>query len=697
MMNRNVSLSTMRSILSKAILSFTQQLPLAALVAIAIPVVTFLYPLTCAQSIAAQKQKLTPSSTLLIPISPKIDTSYPLANSKPGQQANKTTPAATTSIQESLNTNSESSAKTTQIQDKNVDQPVAKSIVDPLDESSSGLQANSDIGDDTTLKGTIQLVADDTEYDQEKNTFLGTGNAVVIIGGENSKLEADTVLYDQNNQIIDARGNVRILRDGQLTTGSAFRFNVTSDEYLITNPDTEVQGSCVIARKAVGSKTGIAFQNGTVELPEPLHIFSNALYGPLSASEEIMDKTAHPDAYLPNKPSFKFKARKITYERYKESGNLTVFGGRMMFGNFGVPIPKFSASVGQQNSRVIFPVTPTLGNTLNMGGISIGPSINRPVGKNAVFSVTPLLQIGGRSLSTSNSNSGKLGAGAKLAYTGEKISAHLAYGSVSNLVVGDFKWLVSPKVTLQSGINRFVNDGLFGYNRPRFITEVVHSTGMGTIPFLAYLNFRTSAGAAQDNSSLLNLTPTYAKLFDQPTKPEKTFALRVQEQITASTHPIFSLGDDKVGAKMFVYGGVGLKGYSTGDTLALAQAGPILNVYLNRLRLQGGYTQSAVRGKSPFVFDQFIQGQRSVSLGGDVKVSKYLTLGAYQAYNINAKLTYARAITAAVGPDDLKCIFSYDTIRKNNRYGFDLLFGQPIPFNKLVLKGSPDQGQLGGI
>jgi len=33
----------------------------------------------------------------------------------------------------------------------------------------------------------------------------------------------------------------------------------------------------------------------------------------------------------------------------------------------------------------------------------------------------------------------------------------------------------------------------------------------------------------------------------------------------------------------------------------------------------------------------------------------------------------------------------------NYRVGFNVLHGEPIPFDKLVLKGTPDQGQLGGI
>ncbi|MBI4532707.1 MAG: hypothetical protein HY711_02075 [Candidatus Melainabacteria bacterium] len=367
-----------------------------------------------------------------------------------------------------------------------------------------------------------------------------------------------------------------------------------------------------------------------------------------------------------------------------------------VFGHFGIPLPKFTATVGQENN-VTFPVTPVISNNLQMGGMSIGPSINRPMGRTGKFAVAPLLQIGGYNVATGTKQSGKFGAGVRIGFTNDHITSHFAYGSVSNLVVADFILKISKSLRYQAGVNRFLEDGIFGVRRARLMSEVVHNYAIGFIPFLSSVNFRTSAGFAQDNSSLLNLTPQYKKLFDTPAKAEKQFALRVQEQVTAATHPIFALGDTALGTKMFIYGGVGLKGYSTGDSMLMAQAGPILNVYLKRVRLQGGYTQSVIRGKSPFVFDQFIQGQRSVSLAGDVKVSKYLTVGASTGYNLNAKLLYQRSLTAAIGPEDFKVLFSYDTIRKVNRYGFDVLFGQPIPFNKLVLKGTPDQGQLGGI
>src|SRR5262249_24935836 len=155
-----------------------------------------------------------------------------------------------------------------------------------------------------------------------------------------------------------------------------------------------------------------------------------------------------------------------------------------------------------------------------------------------------------------------------------------------------------------------LDDGMFGSRRARVLSEAVQYYRIGNIPFLQGITFRSSGGFAQDDPSLLKLTPQYQKLFTKPASGSNKFALLVQEQVTANTHALFVVGNEQVGAKSYIYGGVGLRGYSTGDAMLMAQAGPILNVYLKRLRLQTGYTQSIVRGKTPFVFDQFIQGSR---------------------------------------------------------------------------------------
>jgi hypothetical protein len=653
--------------------------------------------------------------TMLIPLIPKIDTgnhtpakpSGASTSAAPaGQASTSATPAATagakaTAIpepggEEQLDVEVSSSDKS-QSSDARLAPTPEKISPEQGDIADGAPSEDSEIGEGTTLKGMIQMIADDTEYDQDKNTFLGTGNAIVYIGDQNAKLEADTILLDQTNEIIDARGNVRIFRDGQVTTGSAFKFKITSDEYLITKPDTEVQGTTVIARRGVGSKTGMAFRNGTVQMPAPFHLANNSAYGPLGSSEIFNNQTLHPDAYLPSQPSFRFKARKIIYEKYKENNNITIFGGKLMFGNFGVPLPKMVLTAGAEEQRAVMPITPVIANNMQMGGTSIGPQFNYRVGDRGVFSWAPLLQLGGSTLKSDDPNHKSLGAGVRIGYVSEKVTSHLAYGSNSNLLVAEYKYKFSKNTMWQSGINRYLNEGIFGYRRARLLGDLVVNKSVGNIPFLTGINFRTAAGFAQDNPDLLNQTPSLKSLYNLQGNQGKLFALRAQEQVTTTTHPIFALGDDKIGTKFFFYGGAGIKGYSTGDSLALAQGGPILDVKLDRLRVQTGYVQSGVSGKSPFVFDQFIQGSRSATVNGDIRVCKYLTVGGMLGYNLDAKALYQKTLKVAVGPDDFKFLFSHDTLSGYNRFGFNVMYGAPVQYDKLVLKGSPDTGKLGGI
>lgn len=670
---------------------------------------------------AAASKSDKPSGTLLLPLTPKIDQND--IQSTPATAPAATTTSATTTSSSKEKTTAETTSGEQPLQAEPATEATLTPEVPQADSAISGApdkiapertdassmleasataddlqlsEMDSAVSEDTTLKGTIQIVADDTEYDQEKNTFLGTGNAVAIIGGQNSKLEADMILYDQNSQTIDARGHVKILRTGQVTTGSAFKFKVNSDEYLITSPDTELNGTQVIARGAYGTNRGMIFKNGTLDNPTPFHLGKNMLYGPQSSVIDIADKIMHPDAYLTDKPSFVFKARKMIYEKYKESGNLTVLGGRLQFARFSVPVPKFVATVGQDNN-IMFPVTPMLSSNIQSGGINIGPSFNSSMGKTGKFNWAPMVQFGGRTTSGQTGGSG-IGLSGQVGYSNNKFSTHLAYGSVSNLLVADFKSQLNKTTLFQAGINRYQNDGLYGFRRARLIAEVVNNHNFGNIPYLSSLNFRSSAGWAQDNPQLINATPGMAALYGGTTKNTvMKSGFVVQEQITAVSQPLFSVGNEKYGARGYVFGGVALGGYSTGDTRIMGQVGPTIQFKADRFTFSTNYTQSAVRGSSPFYYDQFLQGNKSANIQGDVKINKWLTVGGGYGYNLDSKLPYSKSISAAIGPQDFKVLLSRNMIQGINRFGFDIIYGQPISFKSLVLKGSPDHGQMSGI
>jgi hypothetical protein len=665
-------------------------------------------------ALAAANQDDAPTGTLLIPMTPKLDS----AAKAPVKQQTPQTPQADSSAG-AVSAKSQAAASPPEGSDGSpvlsatVDDDVSTKPAAPKKKLSAGEEAmakvekgtiEEDTGnaqeEDTTLKGTVQIIADDTEFDQEKNTFLGSGNAVAIITGQDAKLEADTILYNQNTQMMDARGHVRILRAGNLTTGDAFKFKTTSDEYLITSPNTEVNGSQVIARKAIGTNAGLTFKNGNITMPDPIYIQRNSMFAPLGYRELISDKLNHPDAYLPAKPSFKFKARKMVYEKYKRDGNMTVFGGRLEAGNFSVPVPKFTMTVGG-DSKITFPTTFLLGTNMQVGGTNIGPRFNREVA-GGVLSWAPLVQFGGASLGNADTTqNSKVGIGGQVAYTNDYFGTHIGYGSVSNLLVSDLKFGIYKKIKFQSGINRFMSDGAMGLTRARLRAEVTDDHAITTIPFVSYLNFRSSAGWMQDDPQLLTLNPNLAKLYGSAVnRTVMNEAFRLQESISASSHNLFSVGNNRYGMKSYMQGsltGRSYMGYGNGSSMGILQAGPVLDLYLNRLRMQTGYTQAAVRGSSPFVFDQFIQGAQYVYATGSYKFNKYLMLGGTVGYNLAQNLPYQQTVNIAFGPDDFKVVGAYDFIYGMNRFGFDVLYGQPANFKSLVMKGKADQGQIGGI
>ena len=627
-----------------------------------------------ANAILSDKDKIASAGTLLVPIAPKIDIDSP---------------------DSSQSSSSDSSAAATPAGEKD---STIEVVTPPASSTISAEQGNgSSLTPGNVLKGTIQMTADDTEFDQDHNSFLGTGNVVVVFAGQNSKLEADTVLYDQNDETIDARGNVRIFRNGQLTTGSSFKFKVTSNEYMFTCPDTEMSGITVISRFGYGNHNGVTFKKGNMQLANILRIANNPNFGP--GTNDLGDRTAHPDAFLPEKPGFKFTARKMVYEKYQDGGQLTVFGGQLQFGNFDVPIPlpKFKMNVSEDNSRVIIPITPMITNLLQSGGTSIGPAFNFAEGKTGVLTVAPLWQFGGHPLEGVKTRTS--GPAFRIDYKSKKTVAHLAYGSVTNFIVADYKHFFNKNLKFQSGINRYLEDGLFGVDRARLKAEFVHNKTLPLIlPGIASINFRSAGGWYQDNPTLVNQSSALQRLYGvQSPFAGKVGAFRISEQVIAQTQPIVYVGDNKYGAKMFFFGGACARGYSTGDHLLLAQTGPVIDFRLNRVNLRTGYTQSVFSGHSPFIFDQFIQGTRSVYAGGDVKLSKWLMVGGTYGYNLSNKDPYQKTICAAIGPQDFKILLSRDMVRGLNRYGFDILFGQPVPFNKLIVKATPDSGQLGGI
>ncbi|MCK7484566.1 MAG: hypothetical protein MZU97_02745 [Bacillus subtilis] len=86
--------------------------------------------------------------------------------------------------------------------------------------------------DSSALKGRaimIDVTSDKLEYFEDKNQFVATGSAEVDIPEQNSKLQADKIIYDQVNQLLIAEDNVKITKNGKVVNGTFARIELNKE------------------------------------------------------------------------------------------------------------------------------------------------------------------------------------------------------------------------------------------------------------------------------------------------------------------------------------------------------------------------------------------------------------------------------------------------------------------------------------
>lgn len=96
--------------------------------------------------------------------------------------------------------------------------------------------------------GTLQIVARYVTGRPTRHTYMAMGEAVVFIEGQDAKLEADQIFYDDRTLMLEVRGRVRITRLGKLTKESNenLKFKVDTPDYLLTESVGPILGPKMI-------------------------------------------------------------------------------------------------------------------------------------------------------------------------------------------------------------------------------------------------------------------------------------------------------------------------------------------------------------------------------------------------------------------------------------------------------------------
>ena len=155
------------------------------------------------------------------------------------------------------------------------------------------------------------LQADEMIYDNENNRVTAKGNVEIYYG--NYTLLADQVIYDRNANTLAAQGNVRIkdpdgaiITSNQMTLTDDFRDGFIDALRVVTKDDTRIVAQT--ASREAGNVT----------------VFQNGWFTPCKPCEENPDKP----------PTWRIRAQKIIHR--KDEATITYRNG--FFDFFGVPI-----------------------------------------------------------------------------------------------------------------------------------------------------------------------------------------------------------------------------------------------------------------------------------------------------------------------------------------------------------------------
>ena len=514
----------------------------------------------------------------------------------------------------------------------------------------------------------VLVDSDKLEYIQDEDKFVATGNAKVVVSGQEAELTADKVIYYQSEEYITAEKNVKIIKDGRTVLGDFARVNLNEQSALIDNPNAIISNIKMNAKEAYLYPEYIELTDGSavMEKSDIDLSLSTGVYKP----EEIKDSMPGFGTVIPTDPNkkshFKIVAKEIDLDRAKKTNNLIVHKARVYIGKYKIAtIPKVTLTIGE-NAKVVEAMLPEVGFNKNIGGIYFGPSLTLDLPLDASFRISPVFSAAGREH--------VIGGGAIGRFRSPSNTTDVAYTSTGNrLVLKGEQRFYKDTTKVEYIINEYPDKGFMGTGlyRPLYLVEFVDERKIAKV-LNHNISTRLSAGIARDVHYGI-ATPRFQFqsniISDKPIINIKDHIhLRLQAQTNVAT-------------------------YGTGDTYTVVRGGPRVDWNLGRLGLTTSYFHAGIWGKTPFTFDQFIRGTSNLLLAGDFKVCKYLSVGNISSLNLakdgpEPRLSTENQFYVRVGPEDVKFRLGYDIQRKRSMFGIDLFLGSgrsSLGFDKMKI------------
>jgi lipopolysaccharide export system protein LptA len=526
---------------------------------------------------------------------------------------------------------------------------------------------------------------DKVDYDSEKEVFTIDGSAVVYMQKDGMKLSADRIEYYSKEDLIKAYGNVLITGNEQVTFAEYLEIKLDTNTAKLINPQTQMaqvdfeaeEGTLKTKNKA---KDG-DFKNGDFDMATPVRFGSSGAGLPSYRILQNLNDT--PEKILENGQSFSLEARKIIYTPDRIQNNVQIIGGKLKFKKIpvSIPVPYFPLTAGDSTQQMFGMV---LGNTpqTGAGDFNYGPKFSFVLGdpkKERAFSFAPFGQANSRT-----------GFGGMIEYTDPRNSALLAYGSAKDRGLAEVTSRITKYDNFRYGWNSYMGGGITKQFIQLQDERRIKIPVIGTIFTGDSINLNSDVAYIVDSQRLRQEENNRISRLQEGSlgnfadTPDRR-GVRLQQTLFFETKPLLEIGTDNYHTGISIGSSSTARYYSTGNINAFTTVGPILRTHLHRLAdFDIGYSQLLTAGRSPFGFDQVIQGNESVTGNGDLNILPWLTIGGFGTYSISRRTWVAQQARLVIGPEDFKILIGYDPVFRRVNFGFTMFFDDKVNFKRFA-------------
>lgn len=537
---------------------------------------------------------------------------------------------------------------------------------------------------------TVDIISDYLDYFPAEEKIVASGNAMAVAQDKISKLKADKIVYHKLTNEIVAEGNVKLIKADNVVYGSFIRVKLNEDNAFMKSPSTQIMKVRIAAEDGEVHGKDLELHNGVLKMPhEQKYILqmkavktgfeqqNTKEYIKLSEDEEYKKKAAQ--------KALKVKTKEIIVDSDKSRDFITLKGTSIYKNNRKIATianMKLTADKTQSDIETAFPEI----GYLRQLGLYAGPGflLNGPMG--STLKLAPMVVV---------DNQAGVGGMARLR-AGKNIT-EMYYGTEKDKFILDgTQKFADERFRLNYATNAYIEDGFMGRKMPNKFAEIEFRDSTTLEDLGLVYDYRYSAALASDyetgGSADWRMNTARARR-NLPSHKEdwSTLKLKAQGEFYKAK-PLFEKEDIfELNARVQY----DFSQYGTGQNLAVVRVGPtFLYTPVSRLRLRGGYYMSGVHGESPFSWDQYYYGKQSANIGYEIKITKKLSLGASHTLNLlkdnyDERMLAENRVYARYGPEDMKFVLAYDTVRRRTLMGFDMIVGadnSDIHFDKLYVK-----------